>query len=214
MSIKLPFYIQAFVYLGAFLFAFSLREPKIHEQMSKQENPRKNILRIVKYSIHDHKEIKWLILYGAVISTATLSMVWFIQPYAKDVGFPLGRIGLLWAAFNLSVAWFYTLAHGYEKRIGRKRSLISMIIFVFLGFALTGTFYSLRGLAFIFIIYFVRGINSPVITDYINRLVSSNIRATVLSVKALVMRILFAAVGPMLGRFSDLYSLQTALLIS
>ncbi len=84
----------------------------------------------MKYSIHDHKEIKWLIMYSAVLATATLSMVRFIQPYVKDVGFPIAWIGLLRAALNLSVAVFYLLAHKYEKRLGRKFSLISLLILV------------------------------------------------------------------------------------
>lgn len=214
VSVKLPFLVQSLVLLCAFLFAFTLKEPKIHEQLDKKKNPWKNILKIVKYSIHDHKEIKRLIMYSAVLATATLSMVRFIQPYVKDVGFPIAWIGLLRAGLNLSVAVFYLLAHRYEKRLWRRLSLISLLILIAVGYFLTGTFYSLRWIAFVLIFYFVRAINGPVLTDYINRLVSSNIRATVLSVKALAMRVMFTIIWPFLWWVTDIYSLQTALLMS
>jgi|GEM_PF-5291959 len=62
--------------------------------------------------------------------------------------------------------------------------------------------------------YFVRGINGPVISDYVNKIIPSNIRATVLSMRSLVGRLLFALIGPWIGVISDVYSIGTALLLS
>ena len=66
------------------------------------------------------------------------------------------------------------------------------------------------GLLF-FLIYLVRGINGPVLNDYINRCVESNIRATVLSVKSLIGRMMI--LGPLAGRVADVYSLGDVLLL-
>jgi hypothetical protein len=59
----------------------------------------------------------------------------------------------------------------------------------------------------------VRGINGPVLNDYVNRLVSSDIRATVLSVKNLVGRLMFVILGPAIGWVNDAYSLSMAFLV-
>jgi hypothetical protein len=63
------------------------------------------------------------------------------------------------------------------------------------------------------VFYLVRGINGPVMNDYINRCVDSDIRATVLSVKSLVGRLMFIVVGQMAGWVSGVYSLSTAFLV-
>lgn len=48
----------------------------------KQENPnpdksiRKNMISIIRYSIHDNKTLKRILIYSAILSTATLSMLW------------------------------------------------------------------------------------------------------------------------------------------
>lgn len=53
-------------------------------------------------------------------------------------------------------------------------------------------FIYLFSFSFAFIQQFVRGFSKPVITDYINKLVSSDIRATVLSAQNLVGRLFYA----------------------
>ena len=54
----------------------------------------------------------------------------------------------------------------------------------------------------------------PVLKDYINRLTASNIRATVLSVRNFIIRLLFSLTGPILGWIKDLYSLPQALTLA
>jgi hypothetical protein len=73
---------------------------------------------------------------------------------------------------------------------------------------------ALWGISILFLFYFVRGIATPVLKDYINRLTDSNIRATVLSVRNFVIRILFAGIGPFLGWYTDHFSLSEALLLA
>lgn len=53
-----------------------------------------------------------------------------------------------------------------------------------------------------------------VLQDYINKLVSSDIRATVLSLQSLMFRLVFVIVGPLMGWVADIYSLSAALLLS
>ncbi len=55
--------------------------------------------------------------------------------------------------------------------------------------------------------------NSPVLKDYVNRIINSEIRATILSIKGLTSRLLFVIIGPFAGWLSDFYGLQTAFLI-
>ena len=70
------------------------------------------------------------------------------------------------------------------------------------------------GLIVLYLFYLVRGYATPVLKDYINRITASNIRATILSVRNFVIRLLFAITGPMLGWIKDIYSLPQALTLA
>jgi hypothetical protein len=141
-------------------------------------------------------------------------MVWFIQPYFILVELPLAYFGIAWGLLNLSVGIFSLYAYKIELLVGRKVALISLIFIVFMGYMMLGIFDSLWAILFIFLFYFVRGISGPILKDYVNQLISSDMRATVLSVKNLFARLVFAIVGPFIGWVTDVYSLQAALLLS
>ena len=213
ISLRTPFYLETIMIFLTIPIAFTLIEPKRHKYKNK-EGSIKEIIKIVKYSTHHNMEIKWLIFYSGFIGASTLTMVWFIQPYFKFVGLPLAYFGIAWGILNLSVGIFSLYAHKIEMFVGRKKSLISLIFISFIGYVLLGIFNSLWAIIFIILFYFVRGISGPILKDYINKLISSNMRATVLSVKNLFGRLVFAIIGPFIGWVTDLYSLQIALLTS
>jgi MFS family permease len=213
ISLRTPFYIEMILMFFTIPLAFTLIEPK-RQKYKNEEGPIKEIIKIVKYSLHQNKEIKWLIFYSGFIGASTLTMVWFIQPYFKLVGLPLVYFGIAWGILNLSVGIFSLYAHKIEMFVGRKKSLISLIFIAFIGYMLLGIFQSLWAIIFIILFYFVRGISGPVLKDYVNKIISSNMRATVLSVKALFARLVFAIIGPFIGWITDIYSLKLALLTS
>jgi MFS family permease len=192
--------------------ALLLKEPKRERSMSAR-NAFKDVLRVTKYALHGHKEIKWLIFYGAITSTMTLNMAWLSQPYYLVAGVPLSLFGLLWAAQFAAVAVFAMLAERFE-RLGRKFVLVVFVALGAAGYLLLGAAQVWWMLPALLAFYFVRAVSNPVLKDYVNKLVESDVRATVLSVKSLVQRLLFIGVGPLVGYFMDVYSLQTALLFS
>ena len=61
--------------------------------------------------------------------------------------------------------------------------------------------------------YFCRAIATPVLKDYVNRMTTSDIRATVLSVRSLIIRGLFVLVGPFFGYMTDGYGISCAFVI-
>ena len=209
ISLRTPLYYQAALTLIVIPLVASLKEPG-RKTAGRSENSFRAIVRIVHYALHAHAEVKWLILYSSLIGTSTLTIVWFVQPYLKAVGVPLLWFGAAWAILQFSIGVFSITAYRIESFLGRKISLISLILFASLGYFLISQFQAFWSLPFLFIFYFVRGINGPVLNDYINRCVSSDIRATVMSVKSLVGRLMFTIFGPFVGWVNDTYSLSQA----
>jgi len=210
VSLRFPLYWDvglAFLVIPA---AFMLIEP---EKSKKQTNESSLIQmwKLIKFSLSDHKEIKWLIIYSAIVSAATLTAVWFIQIYWVTTGVLIGYFGILWATLLFASAFFSWHAGGIEKFLGRKKSLMALIVLPAVGYFLLSSFMFIWSGIFMLLFYITRGINNPIISDYINGLVSSDVRATILSVKNLVGRVMFSVVGPFAGWINDAISLQMAL---
>ena len=212
ISLRTPLYVQTVLTILVIPIVATLKEPD-RTKTDGSENSFKAILRIVRYALHGHAEVKWLILYSSLVGTATLTIVWFVQPYLKVVGMPLSLFGVSWAALQFSIGVFAINAYRIETALGRKASLIALIILASAGFFLLSHFQTMWALPFLFIFYLVRGINGPVLNDYINRVVESDIRATVLSVKSLVGRLMFTILGPIVGWVNGTYSLSDAFLV-
>jgi sugar phosphate permease len=67
---------------------------------------------------------------------------------------------------------------------------------------------------FLLLFYVVRGIATPVFKNYINLYTPSEMRATILSVRNLIIRIIFAVIGPLLGWLTDHLSLNSAFILA
>ena len=212
ISLRTPLYVQACLALLVIPIIATLKEPD-RQTGNHSDNSFRAIGRIVHYALHGHAEVKWLILYSSLIGTSTLTIVWFVQPYLQAVDLPLAWFGISWAVLQFSIGIFAINAYRIETFLGRRISLISLILLASLGYFLLSQFQAMWALPFLFIFYLVRGINGPVLNDYINRVVSSDIRATVMSVKSLVGRLMFTILGPIVGWVSDTYSLSDAFLL-
>lgn len=207
ISLRYPWYVQAAIAALAIPFAISLIEPQVHKK-NKLEKSFKAILQVVKYAIVENKLLRWFIMFSAITGVATLSMAWFAQPFFKEVNVPIKWFGFLWAALNFSVG--ISSYHAYKlERIYSKNTILFMVgISIAVAFLLLGSSATQWGIFWIFLIYLTRGIATPVLRNYINELTSSEIRATVLSIRSFIIRASFAIVAPFLGWIADLYTLS------
>ena len=78
-------------------------------------------------------------------------------------------------------------------------------------FSLLSVFQAWWAIPAIILSYLARGLNGPLLLGYVNQLIPSDVRATVLSVKSMVSRLLFSIIGPLIGGIADGWSLSTAL---
>jgi MFS/sugar transport protein len=195
ISTRLPLQVQFYIYLCAIPLVFFLTEPRQHKHDNK-EGIWKGIMKIVRYSLHEHKEVKWLILFSGVFSASTLIMTWLSQYYFTAVELPLVYFGVVWSLLVLSLVPASFFAHRIEERFGKRQSLFVMASLPILGFFLLSSVHIIYGIAILFLFYLARGFGSVVISDYVNVLIPSTIRATVLSVQALMMRLIFLILGP------------------
>ncbi|MGE5394869.1 MAG: MFS transporter [Candidatus Saccharibacteria bacterium] len=209
ISLRTPYFFQIGVAAIGIPAAFLLKEPK--HVLEKAHLTFKDILMVLKIN-YQQKEIRSAILISSFTGAATLTYAWFVQPYFEKAGVPVSAFGILWTMINLSAGMVAIFSYRIERWLGRKYSLLAIVILLSAGFILTSLEISLAGIAIIFGFYLVRGLATPVLKDYINQYTDSKVRATILSVRNFEIRIIFAIIGPALGYLTDHFSLQTALM--
>lgn len=211
-SLRLPFVLEAAVTTFSIFLAISLHEPP-REKSAVNGSHVKQLIDIMKFSLHENKKVKWLIIYGSIMGVSTLVLVWLYQPYFKLVGLPIEWFGIAWAGVNLSTGLFSHSAAAIEKKVGGNLSLILLPIIFVAATTILGSFVSVYALGAILLAQFIRGFSRPVLLDYVNRLVESDRRATVLSIKNLIGRLIFVVLSPFIGLICDVLTLPVAIIV-
>ncbi|MDB4126858.1 MFS transporter [Flavobacteriales bacterium] len=205
-SIYMPIYVQTSILFFSIPIAFTLIEPSMHKE-NKLDRSFKAVLEVVKFAMVDNQKLKWLIIYSSAMGVATLSMAWFAQPFFKSINIPLAYFGILWAVLNFSAGLTSFNAHQLDKKDKNYKMLFYLALAMSTSFIFLGYNTSFFGLIFILFIYLLRGLVTPILRNAINENTTSNKRATVFSIRSLIIRISFAISAPSLGCIADNYSL-------
>ncbi len=208
ISLRMPFYVQFFVASMAVPAALTIKEPGIRYVIHVQSI--KKMAVDIKNILVKQPDLRISILLSAFTGAATLVFAWLVQPFFKEIGLPVEYFGIAWTALNLSVGVSSAFAYVVENKLKKRQEIILIILFLSAGYFFSGLLILREGLIFLFLFYFIRGLATPIFKNYINIYSPSHIRATILSVRNLVIRIIFAVVGPILGWLIDKVSLNLA----
>jgi MFS family permease len=206
ISLRTPFIAQAVVSAIAIPAAFTLIEPS--SDMKNRIKGFKDIFNVLHYTLIDHSKLRNFILFSSLIGAATLTFAWFIQPLLIEIKMPLPFFGVVWTILNLTVGFASIFAHRIERIFSEKQITGFIFISISTGFIATGLWFSYYILLLVFIIYIIRGIATPVLKDYVHILIDSDVRATVLSLRDMFIRIIFAMTGPIWGWVIDHHGLK------
>ena len=212
VSLRTPFYFQFLVASMAIPAAFLLTEPRVH--YATHVHTLKTLAIDIKNALVTQTDLRISILLSAITGTATLTFAWLVQPYFKAIGLRVELYGIMWTALNLSVGVSSAFAFMWAGKLKIKYEVLIIIILLSLGYIFSGLAISPGGLFFLFLFYLVRGLATPVFKNYINTYSENQMRATILSVRNLVIRVIFAAIGPLLGWITDTVSLNMAFIIT
>lgn len=171
-----------------------------------------DIYRISKNALFIDRNLSCVIFSGAVAGTATLCMAWTAQIYFVDNGFTEKEITPLWVALNLTVAVISATAAAVVTRITIRRAVVISALLP-VGFVLLGLLPLVPALVVLFIFYLIRGYTTPLFRELINRNCDSDIRATVLSIRSLLIRLFFSIGGPLIGYLAGRSTLDHGLIV-
>ena len=210
-SLRLPFYAQAVIAFTGIPAAFALKEVN---RSNKIQNPVDEIVRIIKYSLVTNKKLCYNIMFSGIIGAATLTMAWFVQPVLMYLETPVSWYGIIWTVLNLTVGFAALWSDRVDSYFGPRKMGILILAVIVGGYVALAFNLTYAGLAILLVFYIFRGFATPILKGYINQMTFSDMRATVLSIRNFIIRLMFAAIAPFIGWLNDMYSLQVALLVS
>lgn len=210
-SLRLPFYCQIGIAFIGIPAALALQEFNVKVRIT---HPLRNIWGIIRYSLITNKSLCYNIMFSGIIGAATLTMAWFIQPVLMLIDLPTAWFGVVWTLLNLTVGIAALYSDALNRYLGENRTYALILIFIVGGYLSVSFSLNYFCLFLFFIFYIVRGFATPILKGYINRQTFSEMRATVLSIRNFIIRLIFAIVAPFIGWLSDAFSLAFALQIT
>ncbi|KPU45519.1 major facilitator superfamily protein [Oxobacter pfennigii] len=197
----------------AIVVSLTFKEPSIG-RMEAGHPEEKIFIKVLKESIGVVKcnpKIIMFALITQIIMALCTCVFYYFQNYLKADGYNETLIGVIYALSALIPALIAPNIHRIEKRIKEKGMLILMP---------TMTVFCLWGVAFLkfhyifFILLMIsEGIIYISVSDYINKMIPSETRATVLSFESMVFSFFMIILFPVIGIVGDLYSLKIAFIL-
>jgi MFS family permease len=170
-------------------------------------------------TVHDelrtNREARWLLLYGATIGCTTQTVVNLVQPYFQMLHLATWQYGLWWTAYHWLWAGFSLMSGWYERLWGRWGALASLVGWGMVTNAVMATVHNgFAGLVTMVVFYFVRGVQMPLILDYMTGVIRADRRATMLSVQTTVHFAMFSVMNIILGYTAQHYGVRAAFGVS
>ena len=212
-TLYFPFYCQTALSAIGILAAITLVEPQRAKVFSANSNWQ-NIRETIHYAFVANQQLRWILIYASVMAGATITVAWFAQPYFLFAEVPLIYFGILWTALNLTVGVASWFAHKLENRFRAFGLMLGVCVLIVGGYLGAAFSPAMVGIAFLFVVYIGRGIATPIFNSFINSHTSSDMRATVLSIRSFMFRLIFAVLAPFLGWITDVYTIQEALMVA
>ncbi len=206
IGLKVVVILTAIVVLSSSLFTLRLKERKrelTHNKLS---------LKLRNY-IKDRRILSIILLRVALLLNINMMLI-FKQPYYKEMGIDTGLIGVIFFV-DVLLRGLASLNTHRLAFIARNR-FFAMLLFTSLTFFtiyIPGLIENWISLVFLILNSVIFGFYSNILSEEVNVLVPSEIRATVLSVIFLVSSLLTAFAEPFLGYSATVFGLEKTLLI-
>lgn len=208
---ELVFLITGIFYLFGLISILFMKEVKIEHNRTSIFALLKNQFYVSTKVVLKNKRLFMLIMIGAMMLAPITTIFFFIQSRMYELEFSLPIITMILGMHAFFAAMGGVAAQKLEKKYGEKKILFFVPIFIVLCFWLLNTG-KYMVIPFI-IVGFFDSVFYVVLSDYINKIVSSNIRASVLSFFGMAFSFVMIFIFYIVGFVGHYVSLQMAFLV-
>jgi len=209
-SYSFPIILSAFIAIAALPVAFSMHEP-LHAPEGAHEHYLETLVRGVR-DAWETPTLRYIILFSAVMMTATFTPLVFQQPFLAKHGVGTASLGIWQAPVRAAGIVAALVAGRYVTKLGQRAAFLSLpLVLGICNLALFGIDHAWIAAGFIGI-GFAAGIQNPVLATYVNKRIPSERRATMLSAQSVVGNFIFAGTQPLAGVIADTLGLRAVFL--
>jgi MFS family permease len=205
-SYDLAYIITALINLAAIFISFSFEEPQISKTQSGE-----SLFKHMKQSLNavwDNRGVLPYVFHLEVFSLYYTTLHFYFQNFMKDNGHAEYQIGLILAAASVLGALTALVSYRIEKLLGEKNVII--LTGILPGILFTVIAVTRAETVSLIMLSAVEGLMFVVFGDYINKLIPSEYRATLLSFEAMIFSIMMIGFFPVFGYISQNYGFKTA----
>lgn len=195
----------------AFALTFGLVEPP--GDRLGTESHFQNIRTVLRHLLLNGPVLRLTFLALSVWALTTMFAIWLLQKHWQQLGIGIIHFGYLWGAltFISAVAGRYALS--LEDRLGSTAMLLVVGIGPVLGYLGLGALGAVGGVLVSVVFFACRGFGHVVLSDALNKRVSSEFRATANSFANLGFRAAFALTAPLVAGALSLWGMETTFLL-
>jgi MFS family permease len=219
LDFGIAFYATAGSALAGFCIALFFIEPELEKgEKRKKTSVFNSVLISLKSQILDSGKvfkkkprIGFFILFSESLFAFMVCLFFYLQNHWTNLGFSPATIGVVFSLHAAIAAIFSVKAHAIEKRIGQRGLLVGcplMLLVTLWGVALTP--YSM---VFYVLCASIEGLLIPTISTYLNQLIPSKFRATILSFQSMAYSLFMIAIFPLVGFVGNVASLNHAFVL-
>jgi MFS family permease len=154
--------------------------------------------------------VRYSILFYGLITVGSIAPIFFFQPFLLKHGISVGQVGFWQTPARLTGIIGAVGAYRILATLGHRRTFYLMPAVLFASYALLAVWdsvYAQVAFPFMTLIVFL---SQPAITDYINRRVPTEQRATMVSLTNLIRSAVLIPSAPLLGLLADRASLAVS----
>lgn len=207
-SLVFPIVMSGGIASIAVLVGLSFHEPHV---ISKKEHPTyPQIIREAATVIRTQPDVRYAILFFGLVTLGNVAPVFFFQPFLREHGVDVGDVGLWQTPMRIAGIIGALAAHRIIRDLGERGTFYAMPLLLVASYLLLAGWDSSNAMVAFSIMGFIMILSQPTVTDYVNRRVASEQRATVVSMTNLIRSVVLIPAAPLMGLIADEASLRTA----
>jgi len=207
-SLPFPIIASGGLAFVAAVAALTFREPLIRDH----EAPHPSYGAIIRESlgiVRRQPAVRYAIFYFGLITVGSIGPIFFFQPFLVQHHVDLGQVGLWQTPMRVVGVIGALVAHRLISRVGERGTFYGMALLLVASYALLASWDSLYAQVAFPVMNAMVVLSQPTVTNYLNRRIGSDQRATVISLTNLVRSAVLIPSGPLLGALAE-SSLGTA----
>ena len=208
-SYEKAYIMTIFISLAAMIVLSKMKE--IRNEYNEKKNVRQSIKEQFTSSyqlVKEDHQILYLVLSYSLFSATVTTCHYYLTNYWKSLGIDISSISLYLSIENIAGLVAGMIAYRIIQRISKKQLLVCLPAGIVL--ALAGIPFFPISIVSICLMSFFESISYIAISTFLNELVDSRHRATLLSLMSMAFSIVMIVYFPVVGALGDCFSLKEA----